>query len=253
MHQSGRSETIASIRDLPQAGEPRHALDRRERPAPQVVAVDADEPLLGRPEDHRLLASPAVRVAVRERKLVVQVPRLAQARHDHGVRREHVLAAEPLGGLVGELAARVDRAERRELIRPARLIIFRTVAGRGVDQPGPVVDAHVSREHDATRPVGERVPILGVLKLSPLDPAEHGMLVIPRSPITLSTRSTAMIVSTTRPVGGQRTGRPRNRGRDARRSRRSPAGSRAWSSRSSGARNRHPSPSCGACPRRPGS
>ena len=67
MHQSGRSETIASIRDWPQPGSQRtSSIALRVRPA-QVVVVDADEPLLGRPEDHRLLAPPAVRVAVHER------------------------------------------------------------------------------------------------------------------------------------------------------------------------------------------
>ena len=55
---------------LAPAGQPADLVDRLEGPAAQVVVVHADEPLLGRPEDHRLLASPAVRVAVHQRQLV---------------------------------------------------------------------------------------------------------------------------------------------------------------------------------------
>ena len=65
MHQSGRSDTMASIRVWPQSGSQSDLVDRLERPAAQVVVIDGDEPLLGRPEDHRLLAPPAMRITVR--------------------------------------------------------------------------------------------------------------------------------------------------------------------------------------------
>ena len=145
MHQSGRSETIASIRDLPQPGSQRHLVDRLERPPAQVVAVDADEPLLGRPEDHRLLAPPAVRIAVRERELVEEVPRLAEHRDDLRVRREDLLAHQRRRGLVGEPARGVDRAEGRQAVGLAGLVVLGPVAGGGVDQAGAVLDADVMR------------------------------------------------------------------------------------------------------------
>jgi hypothetical protein len=53
MHQSGRV-----------ARRPFHGLDGVERALAQIVAVHADEPLLGRTEDGRMMAAPAVRVAV---------------------------------------------------------------------------------------------------------------------------------------------------------------------------------------------
>ena len=160
MHQSGRSETMASIRDWPQAGSQLHLVDRLQGPPAQVVVVDGDEPLLGRPEDHRLLAPPAVGIAVHERLLVEQVARRLELLDDPGIGREDLLAGQPVGGLGGEPARRVDRAQDGELIGPAGLVVLGTVAGRGVDQAGAVLDADVAGQHDRADPVDERVAIL---------------------------------------------------------------------------------------------
>src|SRR6202034_2471068 len=48
------------------AGNPLHFLDFGERILAEIFLVEADEPLLGGAEDHRILAAPAVRVAVLE-------------------------------------------------------------------------------------------------------------------------------------------------------------------------------------------
>src|SRR5205823_629331 len=45
-------------------GQPVDLADRLEGPPAQVVVVHTDEPLLGGPEDHRLLAPPAMGIAV---------------------------------------------------------------------------------------------------------------------------------------------------------------------------------------------
>ncbi len=56
--------------------QPADLADRLQCPTAQVVMFDADEPLLGGPEDHRLLATPAMGIAVDQRKLVIKVARL---------------------------------------------------------------------------------------------------------------------------------------------------------------------------------
>ena len=89
MHQSGRFATMPSIRSRPQAGSQR---TRRRSPAsvrPRRSSWSTrDEPLLGGAEDDRLLAAPAVRVAVHERRLGDQVARARGcARRSSGWRR----------------------------------------------------------------------------------------------------------------------------------------------------------------------
>ena len=54
-------------------GEPANLADRLQGPTAQVVVINRDKPLLGGPEDHRLLAPPAVRIAVYERLLVIEI------------------------------------------------------------------------------------------------------------------------------------------------------------------------------------
>ena len=109
MHQSGRSETIASIRDWPQRGEPAapSSIALSVRPA-QVVVIDADEPLLGRPEDHRLLAPPAVRdsCATNGSSWNRWPDSSEHARRSSGLAAKTCLPTQPVGGLVGEPARR---------------------------------------------------------------------------------------------------------------------------------------------------
>ena len=51
---------------LAPGGHPLHLLDGFERALAEIVAVHADEPLLGGAEDDRVVAAPAVRIGVRE-------------------------------------------------------------------------------------------------------------------------------------------------------------------------------------------
>ena len=64
MHQSGRVAIMLEMRSWPQAGVHFHGLDGFESALAQIVAVHADEPLLGGAEDGRMVAAPAVRIAV---------------------------------------------------------------------------------------------------------------------------------------------------------------------------------------------
>src|SRR5205814_664903 len=60
------------------------------------LGIERDPPLIRRPEDHRLLAAPAVRVAVLDLEClpapVEERPRLAQAFHDLRIGVEYLLA-----------------------------------------------------------------------------------------------------------------------------------------------------------------
>src|SRR5207249_6681131 len=69
--------------------DPTHALDLGERAAAEVAALHADEPLLRGTEDDRVLAAPAVRVAVHEALGGEERARGAQALDDARVRLEH--------------------------------------------------------------------------------------------------------------------------------------------------------------------
>ena len=163
-----------------------------------------DEPLLGRPEDHRLLAPPAVRIAVHERLLVDRgAPTPSSRSTITRIGREDLLAGQPLRRLGGEPARLVDRAQDRKLIGPAGLVVLGAVAGGRVDQPGAVLDADVAGQHDRADAVDERVAILRMLELPARGTGRASAnSVICRRPITLATSSAARIVWTAWPVAG---------------------------------------------------
>ena len=130
--------------------------------------IDGDEPLLGRPEDHRLLASPAVGIAVHQRHLVKEMARfLAGARRSWDWPRRPAGRRTHSGASSVNRPDRIDRAEDGKLIGSARLVVFGTVAGCGMNQPGAVLHADVPGQHDRRDPIDERVAILGVLQLPP--------------------------------------------------------------------------------------
>src|SRR5207245_11210560 len=89
---------------------PAHALDRRQRPLPETLVVDVHEPLLGRPEDQRTMAAPAVRVAMPDGPLGEQRARRAQ-RVDHGLVARLQVETGEWPRLRRKMAARVHRRE----------------------------------------------------------------------------------------------------------------------------------------------
>ena len=63
-----------------------------------------------------------------------------------------------------------------KLIGPAGLVVFGTVPGGRVHQPGPVLDADVTGQHDRADAVDERVAIFRMLELPAAAPADLGEL-----------------------------------------------------------------------------
>ena len=129
-------------------GKPVHLFDRLQGALAEVVVIDSDKPLLGRPEDHRFLAPPAVGIAVYQGRLVEQMARHLQVLDDPGIGGENLLASQPIGRLGGEPSGRIDRAEHGELIGPPGLVVLGSVARRGMDEAGSILDAHISGQHD---------------------------------------------------------------------------------------------------------
>src|SRR2546422_6887111 len=76
-------------------------VDRIERLLPEIVLLHRDEPLIGRPENHRIFAPPAMRVGVRKGPFPEQEARRLELLHDQRVRLEDGLPS-PFRGRVRE-------------------------------------------------------------------------------------------------------------------------------------------------------
>src|SRR6202041_4069659 len=57
---------------MPPGRRPFHFVDFLQRALAQIIALHADEPLLGSPKNHRILAAPTMRIAVPEFRAVHQ-------------------------------------------------------------------------------------------------------------------------------------------------------------------------------------
>ncbi len=149
---------------------PGGVVDLGQRALAQLGVVDRDEPLRGGAEQDRPLAPPAVGVAVAQRlaRLVEQVAGLVQVFDDVGVGVPR-LAAGPARHLVGELAGVVERRVRLEPVVHAGDVVLGAVAGRGVDQPGALLEGDVVGEPDpevvvGARRVDERMVVAGAFQ-----------------------------------------------------------------------------------------
>ena len=114
----------------------------------QAGLVHRDKPLVGSTEEHRVLAAPAVRIAMRNLLLEDQGAALAQELDDVRVGLVGIHAAEGATGaklLTGvELAVVIDRhADVGDALLEAREVVIDAVTGRVVDDTGTVIDTDV--------------------------------------------------------------------------------------------------------------
>ena len=129
-------------------GLPAHlAFDRFERAVTVAAMIHDHEPLTRGAEDHRLAAAPAVRVGVGEARAREQAAVLPEPIHDVVVHLEHAAAGER-SGLGGEAPRFVHRTERLPAFPLAHGEVLLAVTGRGVDQPGAFLEAHVRHAVD---------------------------------------------------------------------------------------------------------
>ena len=136
----------------------------------QTGLVHRDEPLVGSTEEHRVLAAPAVRIAVRDLLLEDQGATLAQELDDVRVGLIGVHTAEGAAGaklLAGvELAVVIDRhADVGDALLEAGKVVVDAVAGRVVDDTGTVIDADViGQQRHALNAVKDRLLVVDVVE-----------------------------------------------------------------------------------------
>ena len=136
----------------------------------QTSLVHRDKPLVGSTEEHRVLAAPAVRIAVRDLLLEDQGAALAQELDDMRVGLVGIHAAEGAAGtklLAGvELAVVIDRhADVGDALLEAGEVVVDAVAGRVVDDTGTVIDTDViGQQRHALNAVKDRLLVVDVVE-----------------------------------------------------------------------------------------
>ena len=123
----------------PPGGDPGDAVDRGKRLFPEVVLLHGDEPLLGRAEDDRLLAAPAVGVGVLHIHPPEERARLPELRDDPLVGVEDELPGEVFD-VAGEFPVVVDGGVVLQAVFHPDLVVLLAVARGDVDAAGPGVE-----------------------------------------------------------------------------------------------------------------
>ena len=184
MHQSGRVAIMLVIRSLPQAGS-QMTLSissmvswRNEVSVPSARlhgVLHVDEPLFGGPEDHRVMAAPAVWVGVLQVARGQQGAILLEHGDDDRVGLPDGLALEgrrrsqvPRGRVDVDAAAGVDARGRVEAILLAGVEVVGAMRGRGVHCAGAGVGGNVGGQHAQDAAVEERMLEGGALELAAL-------------------------------------------------------------------------------------
>ena len=131
----------------------------------EPCVVHRDEPLFGRPEDHRFVASPAVRIAVVDElaRLVEKVSRVVEMLDDDRVCLEDMHPADDRYLGVDDPAG-VDRSIGLEPVFQAGQIVVGTVSRSRVDAAGTCISCDVIGVNDHRIAVHK-----GVSRLHPLE------------------------------------------------------------------------------------
>ena len=136
----------------------------------QTGLVHRDKPLVGSTEEHRVLAAPAVRIAVRDLLLEDQGAALAQELDDVRIGLVGIHTAEGATGtklLAGvELTVVIDRhADIGDALLEAGEVVVDAMAGRVVDDTGTVIDADViGQQCHALDTVKDRLLVVDVVE-----------------------------------------------------------------------------------------
>ena len=170
MHQSGRRGDHVGDALFAPGGHPADLLDGFERALAEIVALHADEPLLGGAEDGRVVAAPAVRIGVGDLLEAAERVVRFQDFDDDGVGFPNGFADDFFGqasrGAFGviEAAGGIDRAEGRDAVLAADDVVFLSVAGGGVDGAGALFERDVIGEDAEGIAIEERMAEDGVLR-----------------------------------------------------------------------------------------
>src|SRR5262245_987902 len=137
------------------------------------IAVEPDEPLRGREEDHRIVAAPAMRVLMRKIRSMQQTAALFECLLDAGVGVEHALSGKELHALE-EMATRSNRRIDVETIPLPGEEVVGAVTRRSVNGAGTRVERDVVCENRDRIPSVQRMAESDVLELCPFHPGKWG-------------------------------------------------------------------------------
>ena len=146
---------------------PFHFGDFRERVLAQIVVIEADEPLLGGAENHRIVAAPAVRIAVREFSFADEHAALLQQLDDDRIRLEYGLALV-FGQAFDEAAFVILRRVGFEAVFLAGAEVVRAMARRGVDDAAALIERDVIGQHAGHAHIEKRMLKLGAFEFAAL-------------------------------------------------------------------------------------
>ena len=142
----------------------------RTRTAPRAIQID--EPLFGGAENYRIVAPPAVRIAVRKFLFAEQRAAIAQQRHDDGIRLKHGLAF--VFRQAFEIAAvSIDRRVRLNAIFLPGLKVLHAVARRGVHDAGALIERHVIGQNRWDSQIQKRMPEFQLRQIFPFPRPAH--------------------------------------------------------------------------------
>ncbi len=167
------------MRSSPHAGCHFTCLDRLQRAPAQIVAVHADEPLLGRAEDRRVVAAPAVRIAVRDLLLARQRAVLLQNPITSGFASHTVLPINSSGSRPAAPSAWKNRpapSTGQNTGRPyliARVVVFLPVPRRRVHRARALFERHVIGQHAQRIALQKRMPEHRAFELRPRERRDH--------------------------------------------------------------------------------
>src|ERR1700683_4982538 len=154
-------------------GYPLDVLNCFQRPLAQIVAFHADEPLFGGAKNCRVVAAPAMRIAVRDLFLAeqrsVRFQNLANDRVRLPDRLADDLFRKPARRAfrVIEASGGINRAVDRKAVLNPDLEVFLAVSRRGVDSAGTLLQRYVIRQNPERIAIEKRMAEDGAFELPP--------------------------------------------------------------------------------------
>ncbi len=108
--------------------------------------IHLDEPLFGGAENHRIVAAPAMRVAVRIGIIGQESASIGEKLYDNGIRRKHILAL--IFGQAFEIYTLIvnRRVGFQAVLLPSKKVVS-AMAGRGMHDSCSLIEFHIIGEH----------------------------------------------------------------------------------------------------------
>ena len=118
----------------------------------QPLLFHRNEPLLGGAKDHRLLAAPAVRIAVREFLFLQQGSAVCKFLDDLGISVKYQFTLQ-IPRLGGEFSVGIHGSQNFEAVTHADLVVFLAVPGGDMNAACALILSHELAENDFRVPI----------------------------------------------------------------------------------------------------